>query len=60
MGKHFGKIDKRTSNYFGPILAGNIRELQMLLRVGHCDSDGVFCVDAAGCPGFPSITCRNN
>src|SRR3984893_10239068 len=49
MGKHFGKIDKRTVELFRSYpWTGNIRELQ---NVGErsviVSSDGVFCVDAA-------------
>src|SRR5467141_3512527 len=49
MGKHFGKIDKRTvellRSYPWP---GNIRELQNVVESSVIvRSDGVFCVDAA-------------
>jgi PAS domain S-box-containing protein len=49
MGKHFGKIDKRTVELFRSYpWPGNIRELQNVVeRSVIVSSDGVFCVDAA-------------
>ena len=49
MGKHFGKIDKRTVELFRSYpWPGNIRELQNVVeRSVIVSTDGVFCVDAA-------------
>src|SRR5207253_8327533 len=49
MGKHFGKIDKRTVEIFRSYpWPGNIRELQNVVeRSVIVSSDGVFSVDAA-------------
>src|SRR3989475_1227421 len=49
MGKHFGKIDKRTVELFRSYpWPGNIRELQNVVeRSVIVSSDGVFSVDAA-------------
>jgi PAS domain S-box-containing protein len=49
MGKHFGKIDKRTVELFRSYpWPGNIRELQNVVeRSVIVSSDGEFCVDAA-------------
>ena len=49
MGKHFGKIDKRTVELFRSYpWPGNIRELQNVVeRSVIVSSGGVFCVDAA-------------
>jgi PAS domain S-box-containing protein len=49
MGKHFGKIDKRTVELFRSYpWPGNIRELQNVVeRSVIVGTDGVFCVDAA-------------
>jgi transcriptional regulator with GAF, ATPase, and Fis domain len=49
MGKHFGKIDKRTVELFRFYpWPGNIRELQNVVESSVIvSSDGVFCVDAA-------------
>jgi transcriptional regulator with PAS, ATPase and Fis domain len=49
MGKHFGKIDKRTVELFRSYpWPGNIRELQNVVeRSVIVSSDGAFCVDAA-------------
>ena len=49
MGKHFGKIDKRTVELFRSYpWPGNIRELQNVVeRSVIVSSDGEFCVDSA-------------
>jgi PAS domain S-box-containing protein len=53
MGKHFGKIDKRTVELFRSYpWPGNIRELQNVVeRSVIVSSDGVFSVDAAWLSG---------